>query len=241
MRSGHILAESTSSSISIERIRDMVYKCEREHATCGPGRQQILPRRLVDLSSLDHDGSDGVQFIEFTGSTDVRGSYACLSHCWGKETMPVTTINENIHENMEYIALELLPTTFRDAITITRSLGLRYIWIDSLCIIQSSEEDWQVESTKMATIYQNSFVTIAATSSSDFKGGCFAKREGDMCFHVKYGTILDTTLGVRAEVEVEFSQLYPLFTRGWVYQEHMLSGRLLYCNRNEFELECREG
>ncbi|KAI0600369.1 hypothetical protein F4775DRAFT_61142 [Biscogniauxia sp. FL1348] len=89
MRSGHILTKNTSLSASIDRLREIVQRYERENTTCGSGRQQSLPRRLVDLSHLRHNGLDGVQLIDFAGSTDMGGSYRCLSHYWGKEPMPI--------------------------------------------------------------------------------------------------------------------------------------------------------
>ncbi|KAM0812142.1 putative Heterokaryon incompatibility domain-containing protein [Seiridium cardinale] len=239
MRSGRVLTGDTSSPVSMDRVRQMVGKCEREHATCRPGRDETLPRRLIDLEMLDH-GLDCVRLVQFADIAEVRGTYACLSHCWGQDPMPVTTTMENLDNNIKSIPFCLLPPTFRDAITICRKLGLRYIWIDSLCIIQNSTEDWEIESAKMAGIYQNSFITVAATSSSDFRGGCFQESDADMCFRVKYGAILDTNIAVRDEIIGELSELYPLFTRGWVHQERMLSRRLLYCNRGELQLECRE-
>jgi hypothetical protein len=66
-----------------------------------------------------------------------------------------------------------LSQTFKDAITLTRRLGHKYIWIDSLCIIQEDENDWQRESAKMASIYESSILTIAATRASDGTKGIF--------------------------------------------------------------------
>jgi hypothetical protein len=66
-----------------------------------------------------------------------------------------------------------LPLTFQDAVNITRALSQHLLWIDSLCIIQDDQADWERESARMASVYQNAFLTIAATSSHDSKGGCF--------------------------------------------------------------------
>lgn len=75
-----------------------------------------------------------------------------------------------------------MPKNFRDAITISREPGLRYMWIDSLCIIQDSDTDWQIESSKMADIYRHGYITIAAVASPDSKGGCFPSNPiGDIC------------------------------------------------------------
>ena len=71
------------------------------------------------------------------------------------------------------ISMRSLPRTFRDAVVATRKLSIRYLWIDSLCIIQDDENDCQRESSYMVSIFQNEYLTLAATASSDNSGGCF--------------------------------------------------------------------
>jgi hypothetical protein len=217
----------------------MIEKCEKEHASCLPGREELLPKRLVDLGPIEHE-EDNCRLVEFPENARVRGTYACLSHCWGQDPMPITTTQKTILENKKSMSLSRLPPTFRDALLITRKLKLRYIWIDSLCIVQDSRSDWESESAKMASIYKNAFITIAATASPDFQGGCFSKSKADLCFHIKQSGVLDTVIAARTEVTGKLPDLYPLLTRGWVYQERMLSRRYLHFYRNELMLECRE-
>jgi hypothetical protein len=64
-----------------------------------------------------------------------------------------------------------LPRTFQDAVLVTRRLGVKYLWIDSLCIIQDDVEDWQTESGKMADIYSDAYLVIGANRSADCNGG----------------------------------------------------------------------
>ena len=78
--------------------------------------------------------------------------YTTLSHCWGKKHI-VTTTKATLEQRKLEVPWLLLSRTFQDAITITRELGIRYIWIDSLCIIQDDKEDWERVSAKMAEIY----------------------------------------------------------------------------------------
>ncbi|KAI1201454.1 heterokaryon incompatibility protein-domain-containing protein [Nemania serpens] len=239
LRPTKVLTGDTSSDISMQRARRMIEKCEQEHASCRLGREELLPKRLVDLSPTEH-GEDHARLVEFDENAGMRGTYACLSHCWGQDPMPITTTQTTILENKKSMSLSCLPPTFRDAILIARKLKLRYIWIDSLCIMQDSRSDWESESAKMASIYKNAFITIAATASPDFQGGCFSKSDADLCFHVKQSGVLDTVIAARTQVTGKLPELYPLLTRGWVYQERMLSRRYLHCYRNELMLECRE-
>ncbi|PMD19341.1 heterokaryon incompatibility, partial [Hyaloscypha hepaticicola] len=69
--------------------------------------------------------------------------------------------------------LATLPKTFQDAVLITRDLGVRYLWIDSLCIIQDSDEDWEQEAARMSEVYANGYVMLAAHGSENCHGGCF--------------------------------------------------------------------
>lgn len=67
----------------------------------------------------------------------------------------------------------VLSSTFRDAMAFTHSMGLEYIWIDSLCILQDSDDDWRYESMRMSNVYQNGLFNVAATAASDGKRACF--------------------------------------------------------------------
>ncbi|TKA35549.1 hypothetical protein B0A54_13136 [Friedmanniomyces endolithicus] len=142
--------------------------------------------------------------------------------------------------------------TFRHAIQITRGLGIRYIWIDALCIVQNDHDDWAREAAKMRTVYSDAFLTIAAASASDGTGGCFHSRDGgkEYPYAGQRGSV--TNIYIRLPVDHSFFdalsagvqahksvQHYPLATRKWIFQERMLSRRVLYFTRYELAWECR--
>ncbi|KAK7425322.1 hypothetical protein QQZ08_008219 [Neonectria magnoliae] len=243
LRSANLIIGDTSSVTSFEKAREWIKECETSHGQCGEGRNVPLPKRLLDLK-VRNNQSHQISLAETEGTT---GTYACLSHCWGKDKMPVITTEYSLKHHLKGILLSSLPKTFRDAIKIARRLGLRYLWIDSLCIVQDSVKDWEIESSKMADIYRQSFITIAATSSSDFRGGCFSPEgKEDLCFQIDVGGI-NTAIAMRecngegpVMEMVQFERTFPLFTRAWVYQERMLSRRMLYCNHRELQFECRQ-
>ena len=116
-----------------------------------------------------------------TGKADVRlvengsqlGRYIALSHCWGSSQLCVLDF-KTISQFKKSIPWSRLPKTFQDAIIFSAKLGVNHIWIDALCIAQDDPDDWERESAKMADIYQNSFLTLAATASSSGMGGCFS-------------------------------------------------------------------
>jgi hypothetical protein len=144
-----------------------------------------------------------------------------------------------------------LSNTFKDAITVTRSLGLRFLWIDSLCIIQDSLEDWATQSAVMGKIYENSICNIAATAAEDGRFGCFFTRNplfAQPCKaivrkleDVKDPSSLSTSLHVIVPQRVwRGVDRAAINTRAWVVQERILAPRTIHFGQNQLFWECRE-
>ena len=141
------------------------------------------------------------------------------------------------------IAFPALSKTFKDAVQFTIALGIEYIWIDSLCIIQDSAEDWRFEASLMCLVYSNAWVTLAATSSSDGNGGLF---------HAENKTIPQKLL-IEATWKGHTPGIYmcvdenawdrqilhgPLNTRAWVLQEQILSPKTIHCAYDQIWWSC---
>jgi hypothetical protein len=160
---------------------------------------------------------------------------------------PLTTLTENIEDRMKSIPMDILPQTFRDAVKITSGLGLRYIWIDSLCIIQDSKLDWEQEAAQMADIYKNSYVTIAAEASQDSHEGILRERVFDFSpievpFKSKVHNIRATMIIRPALDDWETSMSEPkskLCSRAWVLQESLLAPRTIHYGIQQMLWECR--
>ncbi|PMD54734.1 uncharacterized protein K444DRAFT_513189, partial [Hyaloscypha bicolor E] len=90
--------------------------------------------------------------------------YITLSHCWGQLQL-ITLTNSNIVTFQEGLEIRKLPKTFRDAIYVAQRLTVQYIWIDSLCIVQDSEDDRKRESALMMSVFAEAFCNIAATAA----------------------------------------------------------------------------
>lgn len=131
-----------------------------------------LPTRVIDVGTGDIKIEPRLLI-----SGNRRAKYATLSHCWEEgRCQPLQTTSRNFKDHEKEIHFHSLPQTFQDAIIVARKLGFRYIWIDSLCIIQDSPKDWQMECTKMADIYRYSSVTIAGAGASDSHAGFLQQR-----------------------------------------------------------------
>jgi hypothetical protein len=172
--------------------------------------------------------------------------YATLSHCWGlAQITKLLTTNRSDFEHG--IPLSSLPPTFQHAVRVVRLLGIRYLWIDSLCIMQDSQPDWEVESARMASVYGHAVLNLAASSSSSSAGGLFFDRDPDavqpfaayspggsgaMLAEGWYVWKDDGRWGRVGES--------PLNRRGWVLQERLLSNRTAHFTRSEVIWHCLE-
>lgn len=219
-------------------------ECISTQTTCNANAlkgQQWYPTRLLDVGTLP---SSPVKLCK-TSSDNTTGPYVTLSHCWGTSQMYKLT-RSNITALSNEIPLRKLPRTFVDAIEITRRLGIRYIWIDSLCIIQDSTEDRLNEVALMESVYSNSHCNIAATASRNGQGGLFRSRDPA---HIR-AWYLTASWGQRRASETflvydgEMWELQlnkaPLNLRAWVLQERFLAPRVLQFCQSQIFWECRQ-
>jgi hypothetical protein len=134
-----------------------------------------------------------------------------------------------------------LTKTIRDAIWITQGLGLRYLWVDSVCIIQDSTQDWDKESASMASVYGGSTINIAASGAKDGSWGCFLKPPGFIGkVHVE-ATRDDITKAWDIAPSLFYSSVVKghLSSRGWALQERILAPRTLHFTDTELFWECK--
>ena len=186
-----------------------------------------------------------------------QGKYIALSHRWLIETPSANTTRSNYNCrnrkcNHEITCEFQLTRLFREAIELTRKLGIQYIWIDSVCIIQDDDEDWQREALRMADYYQGAWLTIAATTTTE-EGGLFQKytsqdipRVAKLPYRDKKG-VHQGSFYLQCIGTEELSNQYEknlastLHRRGWVFQERLLSRRLLTLSRVGAFFNCRIG
>jgi hypothetical protein len=204
--------------------------CSDTHKSCKSAEDRQLPTRLIDV------GSTPIRLV-LTSTFTEKPRYATLSHCWG--TGDFLKLKENSLEDfMKAIPEEKLTKTFQDALHITRSLGLQYLWIDSLCIIQLSDLEWRRESALMSSVYGGSAITIAASGATDGSKGFFLKPPGFVGkVHIE---------PTKDEVwDIAPSEFYTsvvnshLAGRAWALQERLLSPRRIHFSKTELFWECQ--
>lgn len=209
--------------------------CRAYHPKCNtsvsPG---FTPTRLVDLTS-----SRPRLRTFLTGQPGV--GYATLSHCWGVTRRPVLTESE-LDLFHDYIPTAALSKTFLDAINVAKHIGLYFIWIDSLCIIQDSIDDWRQEAATMSDVYRNSELNISAAGAADGTDGCFFDRKDDWKCEISMGSGERTARYLCLPFEFEIYSLddMPLMKRAWVLQERLLAPRTLHFAKSQLFWECNE-
>lgn len=223
-----------------------IQHCLENHKTCNrvdPNQQKgfsFLPTRLIDVRRSPSACLANGLFI-LTG--DHR--YAALSYCWGNSMSDSgrTTLS-SLAAHQRRIDTKKLPLTLREAIEVTRSLGINYLWVDALCIIQDDEDDKQREINSMAQVYSCATVTIAAGVSSNCQGGFLMAQRPEPDSRLLGKTRPAPAGGVLPFAsprswEDNFFQ-NPLFQRGWTLQERELSTRVLHFTKTDVIFECRQ-
>ncbi|ETS74973.1 hypothetical protein PFICI_13457 [Pestalotiopsis fici W106-1] len=223
------LSPDTNTPEVFELARLWLDCCSR-HDSCDAQKDTPLPTRLVELT-----GDLELPLRLCVTKENWRGKYVSLSHCWGKE-LPFRTTSDNIDSLIKGFKVELLPQSFRDAVTLTWELGFKYLWIDALCIIQGNLEDWARESAAMTQVYYNATLMISATAATDSSVGIFKPRK---CFTSHRfgpnGSLLWQSPAIFPSTSADEE---PLDRRAWSYQEKVMAKRILHFRKNEMGWSC---
>lgn len=231
----------TSSNRSFATLEWWLSDCQRRHKTCGStSTSPWLPTRLIDVETQPK------LVISDSMDTHMPQPYITLSHCWGTLSI-VTLTTSTIATFQTAIPVATLPKTFLDAIVVTRKLGFRYLWIDSLCIMQDSEVDWRPESSVMGQVYKRSTLTISALDSENGQGGLFRQRNATEVLSCPASLRLDES-GAREDIYVHSCTSIaiheigkgPLSESAWTIQERLLSPRVVYFGHTQIFWECLE-
>ncbi|RGP58815.1 het-domain-containing protein [Fusarium sporotrichioides] len=233
-------------------IDEWIWNCNSAHSDCAV-QDAELPHRVLYVGDQDNN------HICLHISEHQVAPYVALSHCWGKGPV-LQTNTHNIEDHIRAISFQSLPKNFQDAITVTRSIGLQHLWIDSLCIVQDDKEDWEIESSKMATIYNNAFLVLAASQAGESSEGFLDRKDIDFEKTVQLDPKNSVKVARMENSDSIMSEIYsrpistdptmgqsrhrwkittsPLNQRGWVLQENILARRIIHFTESEMIWEC---
>lgn len=245
------LPASTGADACFDTIRAWMKTCVENHTNCREGlrsssTEKSLPTRLIEI--LDDDQLRLIHTLSNDCPSEVQ--YNTLSYRWNTQEDPKLLLS-NVTQWTRCRSTNTLPPVFQDAIAITRRLGILYIWIDALCIIQDNVDDWRSESALIGQVYQNSYLNLAASAAAAAAAaastkagtvGLYMKREP-----VDFPGVLFTSDNIcnnRCWVLTHWRQggnvrYEPLLRRGWIFQERLLSPRTVYFS-DQLKWECAE-
>lgn len=255
---GHPSIEPRSEK-SLAWAKCRIEQCVTSH-DCHVFRSQEsnLPTRLVYIP--DDAQKNGVRLVRDALNLPSTTRYTALSHCWGTEKPPCLMTQENIDTYAtKGIPWDEIPLTFRDAILYTKRLEIDYIWIDSICIIQQDSTDWRQESTRMFQYYSNAYITLGSTFAADCNEGFFSQKRNmpnrvhllDVRFRGEILPLYISRDDAQAydlahhegswNIVQRLGKAFQLFQRSWVFQERLVSPRLLFFTEKQLVFECYEG
>jgi hypothetical protein len=237
-----------ASEQAFDHVRGWIEDCQQHHLVCRSSERTPLPTRVLELTAAD--GSGAVRVYKTRGECE---RYAALSYCWGgKQSI---TLNQATQPQLETaLQLELLPKTLQDAILVTMKLGMRFLWVDTLCIIQDSEEDRNRELKSMVQTYRNAFLTIAAASARSSRDGFLHKRTPRASKYPRFvlpyrawdpedGQSEPPPLGTVVLQEQFYHNPLeePINNRAWTLQERLVSKRVIIYGTHELLWQCQNG
>ncbi|KAL2144178.1 hypothetical protein VTI28DRAFT_9469 [Corynascus sepedonium] len=248
-----VLTDNTRSPGTLALAKRWVSDCVRHHKRCraGSGGGVWYPRRLLDLSrSNEASEQQSEQIVRLIETADVipAGRYTTVSHRWG--SMEQLRLTKHTYPQLaEGLPLRSLPQLVQDVIFVSLEFGIRYVWIDLLCIYQDEDNmaDWQREATLMNRVYSNSFCNISAGDAKGCHESLFASRDPNI--------FLPQLVELNVEHGDEKTQLFRVYdnsywhrsvsralvnTRAWVLQERFLSPRVLQFDKCQVLWECLE-
>jgi hypothetical protein len=190
-------------------------QCSHTHDACShmaPGHAKVLPTRLVDINP-DGKAGNSVRLVNSASLESVTDSiaYVALSHAWSQSHATLST--DNLQSMQANIVVSTLSSPLNYAITAARGLGYRYIWTDSLCVIQDNEDNKRDECANMASVFRNAALTLVLDS-------------------------LDNGLEDFRSALAESKSGFGWDTRAWALQERLLSHRFLHLGQEQLYWEC---
>ncbi|KAF2247298.1 HET-domain-containing protein [Trematosphaeria pertusa] len=223
--------------------RKWLSQCLRSHDKCqtpySTENTRFSPTRLLEIGQPD---PPKVRLRLYPNQECNGIQYATLSHCWGASKVLRLT-SASFQDLEKGIEISKLAQTFQDAIFTARSLGIHFLWIDSLCIFQDSQKDWQQEAALMSHVYKNSTLNIAASVAADSNAGCFSEKDPSSIgpcmvqtawidsyndtYHLYHEDFWDNTL-----------KNMPLTKRARAVQELLLAPRVLHLCGKQLFWEC---
>ncbi|KAF4986487.1 hypothetical protein FDECE_15929 [Fusarium decemcellulare] len=230
-------------------IQELLRLCERcHHDRCitklgiEDDFHETLKEPYFGVIDIENDSLVPLPFRE-NGDLLTFESYAAVSYVWGshagrQHTTRIANIQSRRKSGGLAQVIRELPKALQQAIRLVHALGIRYIWIDALCIVQDSSHSWNLNARAMHLIYGNAIFTLCAADGPDAHTGLVALDESHRPeqWIANCADGLTLLLHQPPEVSIEASQWNK---RAWTFQERLLSRRCLIFTAGRVYFQCR--
>ncbi|KAH6690759.1 heterokaryon incompatibility protein-domain-containing protein, partial [Leptodontidium sp. MPI-SDFR-AT-0119] len=246
---GRIPSKSSGSVECLSNIQNLVRSCDRYHSKCvSLSKDRPLPTRILDIENKP--------IVQTTNR--LHGRYVALSYCWGRSGKNILLTKENDPSSGEStfdkftsggLRESMLAQTIRDAITVCRSMGIKYLWVDAFCIIQEERDlaDFKAEAPMMTEYYSNAYFTLITGSARDCADGFLCDRALPLPAPCELNYSREDLVSGAPQPEgvgtICIDVLYadtigPILTRAWTFQESELSRRSITFRISQFHIHC---
>ncbi|KAF6808106.1 hypothetical protein CMUS01_13960 [Colletotrichum musicola] len=223
------IAADPDSNLPVSFTLSRLKECNEKHSRCRSQKSLRMPTRVLDVGKG--------RPLRLRRTDGLCEPYVALSYCWGPSRDTLTTTNDTLPKFLVEIPEKSLTKTHQETIQLTRALGFEYLWIDALCIIQGDAKDWAFESRHMEQVYGNAALTVTAARSPDSRLGFMTTAGGTKrqpCA-IPLSSSNNDVLYIDRPRQLS---LGPTSTRGWCYQEELLSKRTITFNEDQMVYKC---
>lgn len=232
---------NVSSPEAFDVVKGWLKECCTNHTECQPHIPSFFPTRLLDVG--ESNGKLVKLVSDFKNVHTSEEAYATLSYCWGDDQV-VKTTNATLAQHQVSIRTSDLAQTLQDAVRVAQSLGLRFLWVDSLCIIQDDPRDITREINRMSAYYENGHLSICASVAAGSHEGFLEERKFKP---YRYGPFELPYRGSNGRLgSLKLAQYHdyskamdPVTSRAWIMQESLLAPRMLSYSYQGVAWSCR--
>ncbi|KAH8885094.1 HET-domain-containing protein [Thozetella sp. PMI_491] len=234
---GRFSTLSESPELHMPLIQSWLHNCNEHHRSCtvdtsGGG---VMPTRVLDVG----DPRVGRLARLVTTHEDMLDPYLALSYCWGPGT-DTYVLNEHTLDHMLHgIDDSVLVQTHRETLELARALGIQFVWIDALCIIQGNPDDWVHESERMAHVYGNATLTVIAGRSADARDGFISNDLQQAAPPCAIPVSSSNSDGLAFASMTRSRQVGAVDTRAWCFQEKLLALKAVTFGKEQISWQCR--
>ncbi|KAK0482392.1 heterokaryon incompatibility protein-domain-containing protein [Armillaria novae-zelandiae] len=212
---------------------DLIKKCVDEclrHERCPQPLRALMPTRVIDCANPEQPRI----FVNH----GIKENYVALSYVWG-EKQPHCTTTKNLDFYIAGIPLQNIPKSNMDTIKVTQKLGLRYLWVDALCILQDSKDDKAQEIAQICRIFRNAYVTIIAACADKVSNGFLQTQDIPDTIRNLPFRCPDGGIGTMRLLGNRHAPDEPVNKRAWCLEERVLSPRRVIYASHTVQYECQ--